>query len=186
MTPFDFIQLADHVTPKPIAQWAPDIAGEALKTGLSPLLIAAVMQQESGGRDPKVVGFDGHGRGLMQIDDRYHPTFCAARFDGKQGPLLCELPWASIAYGAALLRKNLLFFGGDLWPAVAAYNAGPITVRRAIDRAGGHVLSPGARIAAADAVTHRGEYIARVRGHFDTFTAAAAKLADNRKRFPSV
>jgi hypothetical protein len=93
------------------------------------LLIAGVGDREtrwgairgkSGTTGAGIVGFDGHGRGLMQIDDRYHAL---ARWDD---------PETNIRAGAAILLANLDHYGGDEPPALAAYNCGLHGVDRAL------------------------------------------------------
>jgi hypothetical protein len=57
--------------------FAPEIASAAERHGLDPKLLAAVAAQETGGPDTNaghnIVGDGGHGHGLFQIDDRWHP-----------------------------------------------------------------------------------------------------------------
>ena len=102
--------------------------GEASRrSGISRELLTAVISRESGGRN--VRGDGGHGRGLMQIDDRYppHAQWLKANRDGLD-------PHTNIGYGAALLAENLASFDGIEHAALAAYNAGPAAVRRALAR----------------------------------------------------
>lgn len=70
-------------------------------------------------------GDNGHGRGLMQIDDRSHKRFLA-KHDGK------PQPEPSIIYGTNLLRSNLNRYAGDYHKAIAAYNTGPGNVDKSI------------------------------------------------------
>jgi len=70
-------------------------------------------------------GDGGHGRGIIQIDDRWHKKFLA-KHNGKPQPEAC------IDYGAALLRANLDYFKGDYIKALCAYNAGIGGVNRAL------------------------------------------------------
>ncbi len=101
---------------------------------LSPAVVAGIMSRESGGGRllgkgdcPPLTGDRGHGRGLMQIDDRWHKHFI------KIGDFWTYHP-ANIAYGCYLLSKNLKAaerrlkgFNSDelLRVALAAYNCGP-------------------------------------------------------------
>lgn len=83
-------------------------------------------------RGPAGTGDHGHGRGLMQIDDRWHPSFTG----GDQW----KDPAENIAYGCEVLRDNVRMFravlGSEdgLRAAVAAYNCGPGNVRTALKR----------------------------------------------------
>lgn len=81
---------------------------------------------------PGGTGDGGHGRGLLQVDDRWHPQFIAT---GKWGDAK-----ENIFYGAALLRSFMDYFvkNGGWGPsqklilgAAAAYNCGPRRVLEA-------------------------------------------------------
>ena len=106
---------------------------------LSPAIIAAIGSRESvWGRvlsppGPKGTGDGGHGRGLMQIDDRYHKDFINS---GRWRD-----PEANIDYGIHsvlsksyndLSRKTTLTGLDLLRGAIAAYNAGLTSVINAI------------------------------------------------------
>jgi len=92
----------------------------ASANGLSPRLIQAVIQVESG-YDPRAVSNRG-ARGLMQLmPDTARDMGVADVFDPDQ----------NIGGGARYLRLMLDTFDQDLTLALAAYNAGPDTVRRA-------------------------------------------------------
>jgi hypothetical protein len=99
--------------------YAPQIASAASKHDLDPKLLAAVAAQETGspgsnaGRN--VVGDGGHGRGLFQIDDRYHSfARTAAAMD----------PAKNADYAAGMLSGLLCRYGGNVREALSAYNAG--------------------------------------------------------------
>src|SRR5215469_3544046 len=69
----------DSVTNQLAAQgvaYAPQIAGAGRHHGVDPELLAAVAAQETGGPGSNsghnIVGDGGHGRGVFQIDDRWH------------------------------------------------------------------------------------------------------------------
>jgi hypothetical protein len=99
--------------------YAPEIAGAARKYGLNPQLLAAVAAQETGGPDTNaghnLVGDDGHGRGLFQIDDRWHPfASTPAAMDPRQ----------NADYAAGMISGLLKRYGGDVHQALSAYNAG--------------------------------------------------------------
>jgi soluble lytic murein transglycosylase-like protein len=106
----------------------------ASKLGVDVSLILAIMDRESNCGEtltPKGaagVGDGGHGRGLMQIDDRAHPDLIALKL--PDGSLAWENgPW-NIKTGTLLLLAEIKAFTGDEDCAVAAYNAGRHAVRR--------------------------------------------------------
>ncbi len=121
--------------------YASQIAGAAARHGLNPRLLAAVAAQETGGpasnAGRNIVGDGGHGRGLFQIDDRYHGfARSAAAMD----------PGANADYAAGLLA-GLLRRYGDTRAALCAYNAGDPHARGTVTAWGG-----GARLGYADSV----------------------------------
>lgn len=138
--------------PSRLARWAAELWHAAELYHVSAVVLAAIMDRESLGGDalvprgPTGSGDFGHGRGLMQIDDRAHPAFVATG--------LWQEPAFAVLYGARLLRQNLDAFQGDYPAAIGAYNAGAKRVRFALA-----ALPPGApqdkRIAAIDMVTTR-------------------------------
>ena len=99
--------------------YAPQIAAAAQANGLDPKLLAAVAAQETGGPDSNaganIVGDGGHGRGLFQIDDRWH-AFAAT-------PAAMD-PAKNAAYAGRMIRGLLDRNGGDVHAALSAYNAG--------------------------------------------------------------
>lgn len=114
-------------TPDPAARslaaagvaYASQIAGAARRHGIDPRLLAAVAAQETGGPGSNagrnVVGDGGHGRGVFQIDDRFHDfARSAAAMD----------PQSNADYAAGLLSGLLRQYGGDVHKALSAYNAG--------------------------------------------------------------
>ena len=123
--------------PARLEQWREDIEAAATATGLDPTLIAAVMDRESlggvgltpkgphgtGDFDPNHPGMLGHGRGLMQIDDRAFPVFCA-------DPGQWQDAGRNIMFGAQLLARNLIDLDGNTAAAVAAYNCGVNRIAR--------------------------------------------------------
>jgi hypothetical protein len=99
--------------------YAPQIAAAAARHGLDPELLAAVAAQETGGPGANagrnVVGDGGHGRGLFQIDDRWHSfAKTAAAMD----------PGRNANYAAGMLSGLLQRYGGNVKAALSAYNAG--------------------------------------------------------------
>lgn len=120
-------RFAAHLPPR-LAQWAGHIHAAASVYGLDPYLLAAVCDRESLGgealtpKGPRGVGDEGHGRGLMQIDDRWHKGFIRAEFDDRV-PLWTD-PFFVFGYAARLLRRLLNRFDQDVGAALCAYNAG--------------------------------------------------------------
>ena len=102
--------------------YAPEIAAAAKRHGLDPTLLAAVAAQETGGPGSNaghnVVGDGGHGRGIFQIDDRWHDfARSAAAMD----------PQSNADYAAGMLSGLLSRYGGDVRAALSAYNSGSPT-----------------------------------------------------------
>jgi hypothetical protein len=102
--------------------YAGDIVQAAQKNGVDPTLLAAVAAQETGGPGANggnnIVGDDGHGHGLFQIDDRSH-AFASM-------PAAAD-PAANADYAAGMLSGLLKRFGGNVREALSAYNAGSPT-----------------------------------------------------------
>ncbi|HEX3462975.1 MAG TPA: transglycosylase SLT domain-containing protein [Candidatus Elarobacter sp.] len=99
--------------------FGPQIAAAAARHHLDPRLLAAVAAQETGGPGAdsgrNVVGDGGHGRGVFQIDDRWHAF--------ARSPAAMD-PGRNADYAAGLLETNLGRYGGDVRAALSAYNAG--------------------------------------------------------------
>jgi soluble lytic murein transglycosylase-like protein len=122
-------------------------AGEEL--GLDPYLLAAVCDRESNGR-VDVVGADGHGYGLMQIDDRYHGAWF--------GTHRWQDPKQNIYKGAEILRDAIREFSGDTdaeFLGCCRYNASLARISAALKKANADKIS---RRMAADSVTTGGNY----------------------------
>lgn len=111
----------------------------SLYSWLSPSIIAGIGSRESGWglflspKGPTGTGDGGHGRGLMQIDDRYHQSFINSG--------LWRNPRENIMYGVKnvlgsyydYLDRTTNLQGVDLLRgAIASYNAGPGNVERAL------------------------------------------------------
>ncbi|MFN2527487.1 MAG: transglycosylase SLT domain-containing protein [Candidatus Baltobacteraceae bacterium] len=96
-----------------------EIATAATRHGIDPQLLAAVAAQETGGpgsnAGANIVGDGGHGRGLFQIDDRWH-EFAKTR--------AAMDPAQNADYAAAMISRLLKLYGGDIHKALSAYNAG--------------------------------------------------------------
>lgn len=185
MLPAQFEELAPKILPPKLAAFTQEIAGASMMKRVHPLVLSAVVWHESTG-NPKALSFDGgHGKGLGQIDDRYFPTLCAAYW-GKTNRLIVFEPDFAILACAKLLRENLDALQQDLWPAVAAYNAGAGKVKRLLEEASqGKVkwidMSPAERFAAANSATWQNpkdgtRYLDHVRPHFLAFQTKLNEL----------
>jgi hypothetical protein len=100
------------------------IVAAAVEHGIPPVIIAAIMDQESKG-DPNAVSHR-NDHGLMQINRDAHPRFFREN-DWRD-------PRANVDYGVSVFAKNLRSFDGDVERAVAAYNAGAAGVRNGLRR----------------------------------------------------
>lgn len=99
-----------------LARW---IERYARREGLSPRLVQAVVQVESG-YNPRALSSKG-AMGLMQL----MPATA-----GELGVVNAYDPEANIRGGARYLRQQLDRFSGDIRLALAAYNAGPTAVAK--------------------------------------------------------
>lgn len=133
------IDLLAKALPARLGQYARELYGVSVLTQVDPLLIAALMDRETlGGTShfldksgPGGRGDGGHGHGLIQIDDRFHPSFLAAH--DEAGRPLWTLPMFNLLYGiATIFAVDLARFAGSEPAAVAAYNAGWSHVRNAL------------------------------------------------------
>lgn len=106
--------------------WRAEIASAALKGAVDPLLVSAVVREESS-YNPLVRSRVG-ARGLMQLmPDTARPLARARGMDFRDGDLLDD-PAANVELGAAYLGWLVREFG-EARLAVAAYNAGPNRVK---------------------------------------------------------
>ncbi len=101
-------------------RFAPDIRAAAQRYGIDPMILAAIGMQET--RLQNIVGDGGHGRGVFQIDDRWHGPWMAAN-NGGMTP-------SSNAMKAAEILSSFLRQFGDIRKAITAYNAGGGTAAR--------------------------------------------------------
>lgn len=162
----DLVELAKHL-PERLARYAPQFLAGELCRGVDAYVLAAICDQESRGGDalqprgPAGTGDHGHGRGLMQIDDRWHKGFIVARY--PNGRCLWTDASANIDYAARLLRSNLEEFEDEQNAAIAAYNCGCATVREGLDDLPSD-HSAADRLAAIQKRTAGGNYVSRVLG----------------------
>ena len=130
-----------------------------------PYLVLAIGARESGWGSflsptgPTGTGDGGHGRGLMQIDDRAFPKWCLQRQD--DGSFTWQDPVENIRQGCRVIRSAWLQLLS--WPAtICAYNAGT-TIAAYVDRN----FPPGeVPLAAYDAHTTGNDYVAWVIDHW--------------------
>ena len=101
--------------PEPFDEWADHIYNAADKYKIDASLIASLIWCESAGKN--LVGKNGHGHGLMQIDDRRYKQWLKANEDGLN-------PATNIDFGVSILRKNIDYFRGKLSAGIAAYDCG--------------------------------------------------------------
>ena len=116
------------------AGWGDLVADAAARHGVDPLLLLAMMRQESS-FDPRAQS-GAEARGLTQV---VPPTArgIASRL-GHDGFVLRDLfkPAISVEFGTWLLASLLADYRGRVFPALAAYNAGPGNAARWLDRFG--------------------------------------------------
>jgi soluble lytic murein transglycosylase-like protein len=112
--------------PAPYAQYQDEVMAAARRFHIPPEVLFGVMMRESNGQN--IRGDGGHGRGLMQIDDRSHGAWLSSHNGGMD-------PASNIMHGAEILRSSIDAFGGDIAKGLAAYNAGVGGVQSAL-RAG--------------------------------------------------
>ncbi len=110
-----------------------DVAAHEFK--VSPLLVFAVMRQESGFRVQ--ARSTASARGLMQIIPTTGQRIAEALGHDPYNVHALDAPQVSIRFGTWYLGQLLDKFHGNLVPAIAAYNGGPQAVARWIDVCGG-------------------------------------------------
>ena len=135
--------------------------------GLPQALLLAVASRETGCRD--IVGDFGHGRGVFQIDDRFHRDWLDehdAAAPGKVPPLKAavELAATLLAGGFDVGRHQALTPAATVKFAAATYNAG---VGGALDglRRGNPDLATTGRNYGADVVRRMHGFRALEKGH---------------------
>lgn len=115
------------------AQYSDVILRVAGEKGIDPFIIVALGEQEThwgamrgknGTTGPSIIGFDGTGHGIMQIDSGTWASWLNVNNWAD--------PYTNVSKGAQILKDNLRYFagkgitGGDqVTLALAAYNHGP-------------------------------------------------------------
>lgn len=112
----------------PRAYW-PQVFTSSTSHGLDPLLVLAVIREESR-FDPRVVSGAG-AVGLMQL----LPSTARGVLGGPVDPARLKSSGVNIAAGTAYLARLIQRFQGSVPLALGAYNAGPGGVRRQADLA---------------------------------------------------
>jgi hypothetical protein len=141
---------------EPLTKLQPLIEAVAESFELSPAVVGGILSRESGcgrllgkGGNPPGTGDGGHGRGLMQVDDRYWKGFLNLDQQGGEEDAW-RWPAFNLAFGCWLLRKNMEAMrehfpglGEDqvARAALAAYNCGRGRVIKAL--AEGHDVDAG-------------------------------------------
>jgi peptidoglycan lytic transglycosylase len=109
------------------------VEAEAKEFGIDPLLLVAIVRQESV-FDPEALSPAG-ARGLAQLLPGT-AAFTARGLDVSFDTEWITVPDLNLHLGAAHFAKLLRRFGGRVEPAVAAYNAGAVSVVRWLARPG--------------------------------------------------
>ncbi len=102
------------------------VEAAARRQGVDPALLWAIMRQESR-FEPGVTSTAG-ARGLTQVVPTTGHSIARALGDDGFTPADLYRPSVNIEYGAYYLAQQLRRFDGQLWAALAAYNAGPNAV----------------------------------------------------------
>jgi soluble lytic murein transglycosylase-like protein len=164
-------ELPELDLPPRLARWASQFKAAAACFDIDVAIFAAIIDRESLGGDalqpkgPGGVGDKGNGRGLGQIDARYHGSFIQAC--GPDGIALWRDPTFNLMYAAKLLRMNLGVSGGSYPAAIAAYNASLQSVLRVL-----RSTPPGAdKTKALDELTTGKNYVSDVLARAERFRA---------------
>ncbi len=110
------------------------VLAEAQRAHLDPLLLYALMRQESL-FDPYAVS-SARARGLMQIIPPTAQAIAQALGQPYRETWM-DRPQVNIAFGVYYLARQRDRFGGNLWAALAAYNGGPANAARWWEQARG-------------------------------------------------
>ena len=103
--------------------WRTLVDREATDQGIDPLLIYALIRQES--RFNPAAGSVAGALGLTQVIPSTGAEIAAALEDDEFEVEALFLPATAIRYGTFYLGRQLDLFDGAIWASLAAYNAGP-------------------------------------------------------------
>ncbi len=147
---------------------APELWEHAARYGVDPLLVMAIMRQEST-YQPTVVSHAG-AIGLVQVMPRTGAKVAALLGEGSYSPRDLEDPSTNLRYGTYYLSLLLDRFGGAFPLAVASYNGGPHNMSRwlrpSLDR--GDTVDLAAFVEQIEFSESR-DYVKRVSGFYDTY-----------------
>ncbi|MFL5319819.1 MAG: peptidoglycan-binding protein [Myxococcaceae bacterium] len=143
--------------PAPYNKYASEVLAASKKYKIPPQVLFGMMMRESNGQN--IRGDGGHGRGLMQIDDRSHADWLASHKGGMD-------PASNIMYAAQVLRESMDAFGGDLRKGLSAYNAGVGGVESALHSG-----------RSADSATTGGDYASSVLRNAEQFRKGLAGVS---------
>lgn len=113
------------------APWSELVVAASEEFEVPPLLLLALARQESA-FEPDVVSPAG-AIGLTQVIPPTGVQIAAVLDESWDGPAALTEPETSLRYGAAYLAAQLETFDGNVFAALAAYNAGPSNARRWLD-----------------------------------------------------
>jgi len=121
-------ELALELQRRDAAGWAPLFEEAEKRHGLPPGLISAIGSRETGMQD--IVGDGGHGRGVLQMDDRSQRAWLktqGADAPGAKPPVAAAAMHAGeiLVEAMAFARKNAVALEDELKFSLSAYNAGP-------------------------------------------------------------
>lgn len=149
---------AGAAMPEKVQQWQGDIETAATAAGVDPMLLASLVQQESGGKADALSSAGA--RGLAQLMPATAAGLGVDPNDSKQ----------NLLGGGIYLAQQLSRFDGDLDKALAAYNAGPATVQKAVDAAGpdGDWKAAMRQFQSAENFEQTKNYVASIRKQYDS------------------
>ena len=108
-----------------LARLAPVVVAEASRAGLTPAMVLAVIEVESGGRIR--ARSSKNALGLMQILPRTGRALASEAGLAWRGPQTLYDPVTNVRLGVRYLEQLVMRFG-DVPTALAAYNSGPTRV----------------------------------------------------------
>ena len=95
--------------------WLEFFVAASKKTGVSRSVLIAIASRESGMQN--IVGNEGHGYGIMQINDHDHWKWLQSHDNGMD-------PKSNIDFAATIIHSHLVHFQRDYLKAVSAYKSG--------------------------------------------------------------